>query len=439
MSDEARRIEALHRLELLDTPDDADYDRIVHLASTMLDAPIALINLIDVDRQWSKARVGTDVVEHDRMLSICTYIVDEASTEPLVIDDIVTDPRFTDHPLVTSGADIHAYLGKGLQASGGEIVGTLCVVDRRPRHWTEQDRRAITDIAVFAEQLLVRPDINNIAQALQRSEDRKSVLLATMHDGVVIQDTHGRIVQWNPAAERVLGLTANELSGRTSIDPRWAAAYPDGTPWHGDTHPAMEALASGQPVRESVMSVQRPDASFVLLRISSTPTTENGEVTGVLTTFTDITHTIVQAAVKPLIIEQTDMHDVITVLRPHLEHFAATMTNVRTTLEFEVAVIRGMLDELTITQDLVAVVAARPMSDVRDQLTSSIVQLEEARRLARAHLFDALHKHGISIGEIARMWGISRQLASRIIRDINLNPNDATILRDANNFSPSGS
>ena len=61
MSDEARRIEALHRLELLDTPDDADYDRIVHLASTMLDAPIALINLIDVDRQWSKARVGTEL------------------------------------------------------------------------------------------------------------------------------------------------------------------------------------------------------------------------------------------------------------------------------------------------------------------------------------------------------------------------------------------
>lgn len=425
MIDEIQRLAALRGLELLDTPPDADYDRIVHLAAVMLDAPIALFNLIDTDRQWFKACVGTDLDQTDRNVSICTYIIDHKSEDPLAVDDIDTDPRFADHPLAGAGTEIHGYLGKGIKAAGGEIVGTLCVIDRRRRHWTEQDRNAITDLAVFAEQLIAKPNHDNIAKALQHSATRESVLLATVQNGLVIHDASGRIVQWNPAAERLLGLTGDELSGQTSTDLRWAAKHPNGTPWPGDTHPAMEAIATGHPVRESMMGVNRPDGTDIWLSISSAPITEDGTVTGAVTSFTDIarineTNTAATIATGPETVKQHERRESVAALRPHLEHFALTMTDVRATLEAEVALVREILDELTLNEDLVAVVAARPMSDERDRLTTSIMQLEEARRVARAHLFDALNKHGLSIGEIARSWGISRQLASRIIRDKNL-------------------
>ena len=96
------------------------------------------------------------------------------------------------------------------------------------------------------------------------------------------------------------------------------------------------------------------------------------------------------------------------------------MHDFRDTLESEAAAAEGLHDALISGADFVSTIAEMSMSEQRDRLTTSIEQLEEARRVTRAHLFDALTRHGVSVGDVARMWGISRQLTSRIIRDLAL-------------------
>ena len=106
----------------------------------------------------------------------------------------------------------------------------------------------------------------------------------------MLQAADGSIVEWNPAAERVLGLTADELAGRTSTDPRWQAIHEDGTPWPGDTHPAMESLRTGEPISGALMGVHHPDGTRVWLRVSSRPVfDETGTPSHVLTVFADVT------------------------------------------------------------------------------------------------------------------------------------------------------
>ena len=116
---------------------------------------------------------------------------------------------------------------------------------------------------------------------------------AAMHDGLVVQRRDGTIVHANPAAERMLGLTADQLCGRTSADPRWRAEHEDGTPFPGDTHPAMVALATGHPQRDVLMWVHRPDGTRALLSINAElvadPADGERPPEYVLTTFVDIT------------------------------------------------------------------------------------------------------------------------------------------------------
>jgi diguanylate cyclase (GGDEF)-like protein/PAS domain S-box-containing protein len=117
-----------------------------------------------------------------------------------------------------------------------------------------------------------------------------ALILDTMIEGVVVQELDGRIVGWNQAASRLLGLSDDELAGRASTDPRWMATRADDTPWHGETHPAMEVIRTGTPVVGAVMGVRRPRDSRIWLRVTAKPILDSANVlTGVLCTFSDIT------------------------------------------------------------------------------------------------------------------------------------------------------
>ncbi|HEU4912227.1 MAG TPA: PAS domain S-box protein [Actinomycetes bacterium] len=133
---------------------------------------------------------------------------------------------------------------------------------------------------------------------LAESEQRYRSVVATMAEGVVLQDPAGRIVTANEAACSLLGLSMDDLMGRASVDPRWRAVREDGTDLPGEEQPAMVALRTGQPVRGVTMAVDRGDGAQVWLSVSSAPLrdaeagpadTETGRITGVVTTFADIT------------------------------------------------------------------------------------------------------------------------------------------------------
>jgi GAF domain-containing protein len=128
---EAERLAALYQVLILDTPPEARFDKIVAFAATEFDMPIALITLIDSERQWFKARVGTEVCETGRDISFCSHAILQPTI--FVINDAALDPRFADNPLVTDGPRIRFYAGAPLIMPSGLSLGTLCLIDRQPR------------------------------------------------------------------------------------------------------------------------------------------------------------------------------------------------------------------------------------------------------------------------------------------------------------------
>ncbi len=150
---EPQRLQALRELLILDTPPEERFDRIVAFASHEFDVPIALVSLVDRNRQWFKARVGLQVCETARDISLCGHAVVEHDT--LVIGDTLADPRFADNPLVLGEPFIRFYAGAQLRLPSGLTVGTLCLIDRRPRRLDRTDLAILGSLRDLVVQELV--------------------------------------------------------------------------------------------------------------------------------------------------------------------------------------------------------------------------------------------------------------------------------------------
>ena len=140
-SDEDERIIALRDLDILDTEFEPAYDAIVQLASIICQAPIVSINLVDTDRQWSKASVGGIDLSSPRDASFCAHTI--LYDEMLVVEDTHKDERFHDNPLVSGIPNIRFYAGQPLLTPSGHAVGALCVIDRQPRQLSDDQRAAL--------------------------------------------------------------------------------------------------------------------------------------------------------------------------------------------------------------------------------------------------------------------------------------------------------
>ncbi|WP_369932869.1 putative bifunctional diguanylate cyclase/phosphodiesterase [Xanthomonas tesorieronis] len=145
LPDETKRLATLRQLCLLDTPADRVFDLITQLASRTLHAPIALVSLIDEQRQWFKSRVGLDAPQTPRSQAFCAHAIH--SPELLVVADARQDPRFRDNPLVTGPPFIRFYAGAPLILADGTGLGTLCVIDPEPRHaFDAQSRETLQEL-----------------------------------------------------------------------------------------------------------------------------------------------------------------------------------------------------------------------------------------------------------------------------------------------------
>lgn len=146
---EPQRLRALRAQAILDTPAEDRFDRLTRLARHMLGVPIALVSLVDSDRQWFKSRQGLDACETGRDISFCGHaILDDAIFE---IADASLDPRFAGNPLVTGPPHIRFYAGAPLSSVDGFRVGTLCIIDDKPRRLSAEDRNALRDLADCVE------------------------------------------------------------------------------------------------------------------------------------------------------------------------------------------------------------------------------------------------------------------------------------------------
>lgn len=153
--DEDDRLASLRSLGVLDTPPEENFDRTTRLAAALFKVPVALVSLVDMNRQWFKSRVGIDMTEGPRDTSFCAHAV--AARAILVIPDALADDRFRDNPIVTGGPRVRFYAGAPLYLPDGHIVGTLCILDYRPRDLTETERGLLADLAAMVESELARP------------------------------------------------------------------------------------------------------------------------------------------------------------------------------------------------------------------------------------------------------------------------------------------
>jgi GAF domain-containing protein len=140
-ANEAERMRALRLYQVLDTASEQAFDDLTHLAATICDVPIALISLVDEHRQWFKARIGLDAAETDRDVAFCAHAI--LGDDVMVVEDATRDPRFADNPLVQGEFGIRFYAGAPLTVSAGLAVGTVCVVDRKPRVLSAQQLAAL--------------------------------------------------------------------------------------------------------------------------------------------------------------------------------------------------------------------------------------------------------------------------------------------------------
>ena len=156
---EDERIAALKELEILDTPPDEKFDRITKIAQILFDVPIALVSLVDVNRQWFKSCVGLSVRETPRSMSFCSHAILEEDV--MAIEDAKNDKRFADNPLVTGDPFIRFYAGKPIRGPTNQLLGTLCIIDKVPRKLSRGDRAILIDLANWVESEIKTMALNN--------------------------------------------------------------------------------------------------------------------------------------------------------------------------------------------------------------------------------------------------------------------------------------
>ncbi|MDQ1812457.1 PAS domain S-box protein [Massilia sp. CCM 9210] len=271
--DDAARVRALEALALLDTPAEERFDRLTRLASAAFDTPMALVSLVDLERQWFKSRVGLAVAETPRSMAFCSHAV--AGRELLVVPDTLRDARFCTNPLVTQAPKIRFYAGQPIFSLDGHAVGTLCVLDTAARAFGAAEAVLLRDLASLAEDELNKNTLVSARQAaeqalqqfnaelearigertaslqesnraltrevaqrkaiedtLRRSEARNRTIIESSLSAFVSIDTRGCIVDWNAAAEHTFGWTRADVIGldlATIIIPqRFRAAHHEG-------------------------------------------------------------------------------------------------------------------------------------------------------------------------------------------------------------------
>ncbi len=165
--DEQERLKELQALSILDTDPEERFDRVTRMAKRLFGVPIALVSLIDENRQWFKSCFGLDVNETERRISFCGHAILEKGA--LVINDATKDERFFDNPLVTEDPHIRFYAGQPLRTMSGQGLGTLCIIDRAPRDFSDEDLGMLADLAgmvereIMAVQLTVSDDLTKIS------------------------------------------------------------------------------------------------------------------------------------------------------------------------------------------------------------------------------------------------------------------------------------
>ncbi len=218
-ADEAQRLRELAALGIVDTPRDDRFDAITDAAARLFGVPIALVSIIDADRQWFKANHGLGATQTSRAISFCGHAILEPD-QVFVVDDADADPRFRGNPLVTGDPFIRFYAGVPIKSPGQAPVGTLCLIDRQPRTFSKEDERVLRALGRWVEiEMTLHAVGQRDVRAMATRGSSESPLQAIDHarfwnlggDMFCIAGTDGYFKDVNQRFEEVLGKSREEI------------------------------------------------------------------------------------------------------------------------------------------------------------------------------------------------------------------------------------
>ena len=209
--DEEGRISRLNTYDILNADPDEKFDRVTALAARLLDAPIALLSLVDRERLWFKSRIGVPVAHIPRHKSFCAHAI--CSDEPLIVEDTLKDRRFADHPLVTGEAKIRFYAGSQICSFDGYNLGTLCILGTRPRSFSAREKQVLAELSeVISDEL----DSHLNAARASTSEQRLYDAVSAMPDAFALFDANEKLVHFNRRFTQAFGGSTNSVrTGQT--------------------------------------------------------------------------------------------------------------------------------------------------------------------------------------------------------------------------------
>jgi PAS domain S-box-containing protein len=291
-ADEAARLAALRRYEILDTPPEAGFDDLVAVAAQVCQTPMALVCFVDEERQWFKAAVGVSERETARDVAFCAHAI--LGQELFVVRDALQDPRFADSPLVTAGPRIRFYAGAPLLTPDGHAIGALCVMDRIPRELSTEQGSALL---ALGRDVVARLELRRHVAALElslRERDKSRGQLARFVEalpmGVFVTDRSGKAVLTNGKAESLLGFDqtspllpgdgANGASGSATDGPAVTRL------------PVAQAIA-GETAVEPDIEIRTAGGRIVHVEAVAAPVYgPSGDVEYAITTLRDVTERI---------------------------------------------------------------------------------------------------------------------------------------------------
>jgi PAS domain S-box-containing protein len=300
---EAARLAALADYGVLDTPPEEAFDRLTRLACDLFDAPIALVTLVDQDRQWFKSRRGVHIDQTPRSWAFCAHAIEQAAGSTMVVEDTRADPRFVRNPFVASEAGFRFYMGAVLTDADGHNLGTLCVIDHKPRPAPspadierlkslaaivvdELALRRASRAALERQHLLELAEAGRVKAARVADEEARRAALAEAAAGV----GYWRLdlaTQEFTGSDQLYSVYGLDPDAPLSLQALRAMAHPDTT----STIERIDAVAAtGQPAERIIIGITRTDGAVRYLASDmAAERDKDGRIVAVVGTLMDVT------------------------------------------------------------------------------------------------------------------------------------------------------
>jgi len=281
---EAARLRALRSYEVLDTPAEEAFDGLTRLAAQICGTPISLVSLVDAERQWFKSRLGFAQSQTPRDVSFCAHAIAQPGT--LVVPDTCEDARFADNPLVTGDPRLRFYAGAPLRTPDGHALGTLCVLDTRPRQLSAEQLEALALLARQAQLLLElrrrMAELRASREALRESEERYRDLFEGASDLIQAVAPDGRLLYANRAWCEALGYAEEEAASLRLLD----VIHPD---HRGETLDLFQWVLEGGQVETAEFIFVAKDGRRIVAEGSVTCRRQEGRPLGTRAILRDVT------------------------------------------------------------------------------------------------------------------------------------------------------